>query len=223
MGLMAGPTRVLLVEDDPGVASHTVRGLRAAGFEIELVCTVSEARARLERFEPHCVVLDLGLPDGDGLQLIRRFRDHGCRSIVVTARTHLDARLESFACGADDYIPKPFFVAELVARIQQRVSNGHPKTWSWGELEVDPEGRTVRCGERTVPLTRTERMLFFHLVERRGRAVTREDLAAAVLGDEGDGRTLDSHVARLRRKLGAHAACLQTVWGIGYCFDPERS
>jgi len=220
------PPRILVVEDDPGVAAQTVRGLRDAGLDVELAVDAKAARTQARRWRPDVVVLDLGLPDDDGLELIAWLRTGiGARVLVVTARTELRTRLDAFGHGADDYLAKPFFVEELIARIRSRLAlpaTVARRRIAWADVEVDLDARRVVVAGADVTLTRAELGLLLYLVERAGRAVTRDDLAAAVLDDDADRRTLDSHVARVRRKLGGAGAAIRTVWGIGYRFTPEE-
>lgn len=222
-------TRVLVVEDDPGVAAGLVRGLTAAGFEVELA---TNGRAGLEcalRGAFDVVVLDLMLPERSGLEILRDLS--GRRRvpvIVLTARTDLPDRLRSFELGAVDYVPKPFFMEELVARARAHlgVRAGAPRrVIGWAGVTVDLDARAARRGEEVLPLTRAELDLLAYLIERPSRAISREQLAERALSalEPRDARTIDSHVARIRKKLGAGAAAaIVTVWGIGYRFEPPE-
>lgn len=217
-------TRILLVEDDPNVAAGVVRELRRAGFEIELAVDGASG-VELATTKPFAlVVLDLMLPARDGFDVLRLIRARtAVPVIVVTARTELQDRLKAFELGAVDYVPKPFFVDELLARIHARI--GAPAqphaVIETAFARLDLEAPRIEVEGAVVHLTPTELALVRYLAERRGRAVSRGDLAEALRDLDGaDPRNIDAHMSRLRRKLGPAAALIATVWGHGYRFDP---
>ncbi|MAQ15036.1 MAG: DNA-binding response regulator [Sandaracinus sp.] len=221
---MPSPAMVLVVEDDPPTAASMVRALKRAGHRVELAVDGQLALEALQREAFDLVILDLRLPRTDGLEVLevlrgadrqRTSREVGV--LVVSASTELESRLRSFALGADDFVPKPFWTEELVARVERRLARDRElaeETWVLGSLELDAEALRVRVDGATLDLTVTERALLGELARARGAAVPRETLAARVL--DGQSRTVDSHVARLRRKLGAAGPLVRTVWGIGY-------
>ena len=221
--------RVLVVEDDPTTAAWIVRGLRSAGFDVELAVDGVEASRRLTAEDWAAAVLDLMLPGASGFEVLERARHRTAFPIVVlTARGELPDRLRAFELGAADFLAKPFWIEELVARLRSRLRIGEelPKrVVRWGEVAIDLDARTALVEGRSATLTPTEFSLLAFLCERRGRAISRRVLAEQALAslDEPDARTVDSHVARLRRKLGAGASAIATVWGIGYRFEPEAS
>ncbi len=219
---------ILVVEDDPPIAAGIVRGLTAAGFAVELA---SDGRrgAELALSRPFdLIILDLMLPELGGFDVLELWRGRLSTPVVVlTARTDLDARLRAFAGGAVDYLPKPFWIEELVARVRARLriaDAASTRTVRWDDAVLDLDARTVVVAGAALTLTVHEFNVLAYLVERPGRAITRRQLAEAALpagGDRSD-RTVDSHVARIRRKLGAAGSRVVTVWGIGYRFDaPE--
>jgi DNA-binding response OmpR family regulator len=220
------PIRVLVVEDDASVAAGVVRGLRAAGMIVELASD-GESGARQALAGGHdVVVLDLMLPLENGFAVLERI--HGrCAApvIVLTARTELSDRLKSFALGASDFVGKPFFVEELVARIRSRVGAKPPapkRVVAWANVVVDLDARVVTVAGVPASLTKHEHDVLACLLERAGRAVSRGQLGelTGVPFEERDARTIDSHVARVRKKLGAEgAAAIVTVWGVGYRFE----
>lgn len=226
----ASSSRVLVVEDDPKVAAGLVRGLREGGFEAELACD-GAAGARLALaggFD--AVLLDLMLPLRSGLEVLALL--HGRRpvpTIVLTARSDLEDRLRAFELGAVDFVPKPFWVEEVIARLRARLRGPELKMTParivrFGRAVVDLDARTLSVAGAPVVLTRCEFDLLASLLERPGRALARRQLATLALApfDERSARTVDSHITRIRRKLGAEAgACIATVWGIGYRFDRE--
>lgn len=225
---MDSPTspRVLVVEDDAATAAGVVRGLRAAGFDVELSTSGADAAHRIGVEAHDVVVLDLMLPEKDGFEVLERMRHRTSAPVIVlTARTDLADRLRAFELGAADFVAKPFWIEELVARIRSRLrlAPERPKRIvRWAGVSLDLDARTVLVDGRPAPLTPTEFAVLAFLAERPGRAVSRGVLSERALAslDEPDARTVDSHVARLRKKLGEGASAIVTVWGIGYRFDP---
>jgi DNA-binding response OmpR family regulator len=217
---------VLVVEDDPATAAGLVNGLRKAGFEVELASDgTAGARAALAT-PPDVIVLDLLLPGQSGFEVLEQLRSRASVPVIVlTALSDLSDRLRCFELGAADYVPKPFWVEEVVARIRSRLAlrTARPsRLIRWADAEVDLDARTARVAGARVPLTKHEFHVLAYLLERRGRAVSRAHLLDHALDpfEERSDRTLDSHIARIRKKLGAEAACaIVTVWGVGYRFD----
>ncbi|MFO0744461.1 MAG: response regulator transcription factor [Myxococcota bacterium] len=226
---MTAPKRILVVEDDPSIASSVVRSLRAAGYEVELCGDGAAAIDKATTSPFAAVVLDLMLPSASGFEVLAACRARVASPIVVlSAKTELSARLQSFELGAVDYISKPFFMEELLARLRLRLGEtalAPPRREvAWADAVLDLDARTVRVGQQVVALTPSELSVLAHLAERPGRAVSRASIADAALSASGDvsDRTVDSHVARLRNKLGESAAkAIATVWGIGYRFQPR--
>jgi DNA-binding response OmpR family regulator len=218
--------RVLVIEDDPTTAAGIVRGLKGAGFDVTLATAGDDGAQRIVAERPEVVVLDLMLPGRNGFEVLERVRHRTCAPIIVlTARTDLVDRLRAFELGAADFVAKPFFTEELIARIRSRLhapETAPKRVVQWSNVVVDLDARTAAVEGRPASLTPTELSVLAFLVERRGRAVSRSVLAEQALAsfDEQDVRTVDSHVARLRKKLGAGAAAIVTVWGIGYRFEP---
>lgn len=226
----AGPVDILLIEDDGPIATGIVRGLNTAGFTVEWVSS-GERGAALALARPfRLIVLDLMLPEVDGFELLERWRGRRLPPVIVlSALTELDARLRVFGTGAVDYLPKPFWIDELVARIRTRLALPQispPRRIAWDGTELDLDARTLTVDGAPVSLTGSELDILKFLVERPGRAISRGQLAEVALPSDGDrfDRTIDSHVARIRRKLGPGAAArIVTVWGIGYRFDAPES
>lgn len=220
------PARVLVVEDDPSMAAGVVRGLKGAGLDVELSTDGVDASRKLVAGRYDIVVLDLMLPGQSGFEVLEDIRHRApVPVIVLTARTDLPDRLRAFDLGAADFMAKPFWIEELVARIKSRLrlADAMPKrVVRWQGVSLDLDARTATVDGKVAPLTPTELAVLAFLVERRGRAVSRNVLAEQALAsfEEPDARTVDSHVARLRRKLGPGAAAIATVWGIGYRFEP---
>jgi two-component system OmpR family response regulator len=213
--------RILVVEDDLNAVQGLISGLRRHGFHVSVSMDGEEAahRAVHEPFE--LVVLDLMLPGKSGYQVLEAMSGRVSTPVIVlSARTELAARLQSFSLGAVDYVSKPFFIEELVARIRARLSLREVRrnrVLSVGGVEVDLDARRVTRGEQDLGLTAHEFNVLAWLAERPGRAISRQELAEHALGTEGvTDRTVDSHVSRVRQKLGDEGKWITTVWGIGY-------
>lgn len=224
-----GPPSLLIVEDDLSVVQGLVRGLNKAGFTTSLAMDGNEGLARILREPFDLVLLDLMLPERGGLDILEAVSSRSSVPIIVlTARTDLPARLQSFQHGAIDFVPKPFFMEELVARIRARLALTAPapaRRVRLADVVLDLDARRVLRDGTDLGLTAHEFNLLAFLRERAGRTVTRAQLADHALPEDGErtDRTVDSHVSRIRKKLGKPAgACIRTVWGIGYTCDPDR-
>jgi DNA-binding response OmpR family regulator len=217
--------RILVVEDDSAIAGGIVRGLRHEGFEVELLTAAADVVRRVTSEGFDVLVLDLMLPDESGFSVLEQLRHRSSVPVIVlTACTDLDDRLKSFQLGAADYLSKPFWMDELIARIRARmlVSRAQPnRVVRFGDVAVDLDARSVSVGGRDADVTRTEFDVLAYLLERPGRAVSRDQLTTDVLPGVDDARTVDAHVAKIRKKLGPASSHLATVWGIGYRFEPE--
>ena len=211
------PVRVLVVEDDEGIAWPLRRGLARSGYQVE---TVGSGREALEAGPADVVLLDLGLPDLDGLEVCRRLRANSDAAvIVVTARGEEGDRVAALDDGADDYLVKPFGLAELEARIRavlRRVNPGRTH-YTVGRLTVDPRTRRVTVRGEEVPLTPKEFDILECLVADPGRVISRQELLTRVWDENwyGPTRVLDVHIAALRRKL-AMDGLIETVYGHGF-------
>ncbi len=211
--------RVLIVEDEDSIAEPLAEGLRREGFDVVRAATGADA---LEAGEVDVVLLDLRLPDMDGLDVCRRIRERSAVPIiVVTARGEEADRVVGLELGADDYVVKPFGIRELIARIRAvtRRSQGvlDDSLLRAGELEVDLRARRVRVGGRELELTPKEFDLLGALARDPGAAISRRRLLEEVWETSwyGSTKTIDVHVAALRRKLG-DPAWIQTVRGVGF-------
>lgn len=206
-----------MVEDDPAVAVPLLAGLQRNGIETEHAIYASEVIAAAQGVD--VVLLDLGLPDGDGLEVLRELRrTSDVPVIIATARGDETDRIVGLELGADDYVVKPFSVRELAARVRavarrRRVESNLDS----GRLVVDRNRHVVTVDGAAVELTAKEFDLLAVLAEEPGRAVTRQELFARVWDPVwiGTGKTLDVHVASLRKKLG-DAGLIETVRGVGY-------
>ena len=211
--------RVLIVEDERSIAEPLAEGLRREGFEVEWTAT---GAAALEADEPDVVLLDLRLPDMDGLDVCRSIRARSdVPIIIVTARGEEPDRVVGLELGADDYVVKPFGLRELIARIRAVTRRGRTAPADGpvqvGELEVDPRARRVRLSGRELDLTPKEFDVLAMLARDPGAVVSRRRLLDEVWETSwyGSTRTIDVHVAALRRKLG-DAGWIETVRGVGF-------
>jgi DNA-binding response OmpR family regulator len=218
--------RVLVVDDEKALAQIVASYLQRAGHDVSTVHSGPEALEAVRAQDPDVVVLDLGLPGMDGIEVCRRLRAFSqCYVVMLTARGQEQDKLEGLGVGADDYLTKPFSVRELVARVavvlrRPRTTLGHPEAVrSFGDLLVDLAAHEVRVGGRPVGLTRTEFDLLAVLSARPGEALSRRALIDLVWDPAwvGDERIVDVHLGNMRRKLGADPnRYVETVRGVGY-------
>ncbi|EPF1337662.1 response regulator [Pseudomonas aeruginosa] len=218
---------VLLTEDDDLTASGIVAGLNAQGLTVDRVASAADTQALLQVARFDVLVLDLGLPDEDGLRLLQRLRQQGVDLpvLVLTARDAVTDRVAGLQAGADDYLLKPFDLRELGARLhtlQRRSAGRCVNVIEHGRLSYDPSTRETWLDGRPVELSRREQALLQALLNNRGRILSGEQLKDSVygFGDEVESNALNVHIHHLRRKLGN--AIVQTVRGLGYRLGPAR-
>lgn len=213
--------RVLLVEDDRRIASDVARALNSAGYVVEIVRDGEEAWFRGDTEDYGAVILDLGLPGMDGLAVLKRWRANGRHMpvLILTARGSWAERVDGIDAGADDYLPKPFRIEELLARLRSivRRSAGHASSVvSAGEISLDE--RQMKVSVRGVPITLSplEYRLVVYLLHHRGRVVSQHELDENVYGqgEEHDSNALEVLVGRVRKKLGPDL--IETRRGFGY-------
>jgi len=217
--------RVLVIEDEPRIAEVLSAGLQQAGFVVDVVRLCADAREAFALTAYDAGVLDLGLPDGDGLELLQQVRAarNGVPILVLTARDAVADRVTGLDFGADDYLVKPFAMAELVARIKallRRPGGALGTVLHAGNIELDTIGRDVRVGSAALQLPRRECAILEHLMRRQGRVVPKSVLEEKLYGfdDELDSNAIPVHVHRLRRKLQEACATaeIHTLRGVGY-------
>ncbi|HUG55997.1 MAG TPA: response regulator transcription factor [Candidatus Limnocylindrales bacterium] len=219
--------RVLVVEDDPGVRGALERALRGAGHRAEVATKGDRALEMANATQYDALLLDLGLPGLDGLEVCRRLRAGGNRVpvLMLTARAAVAERVEGLDAGADDYLVKPFALDELLARLRafERRSDGAiPRrgALAFGDVTLDRDAMRCRRGDRPVQLTRTEHLLLELFLAHPGKVLGRDAIMDAVWGyDFGpDSNSLDVYVGYLRRKLeaGGEPRLIHTVRGVGY-------
>jgi len=226
---MARVTRVLVVEDDPDIAQLVAHYLEKSGFSVDRLANGRDALTAIAARPPDVLVLDLMLPQVDGLEICRVVRGNPATAalpvIMLTARAEESDRIVGLEIGADDYLAKPFSPNELVARVRalvRRAQRSAPaaagRPVSYGSIAIDPERHTITDEGSPVTLTAKEFMLLEYLLQHRGRVLSRDVLLTDVWGYRytGGTRTVDVHVHRLREKLPLLAAALTTVKQFGY-------
>jgi len=216
-------SRVLVAEDDPDISEPLVRALRREGYDVTLVTTGPAALTGALAGQADLLLLDLGLPGMDGLEVCRSLRGRGSSLpvLVLTARTDEADLVVGLDAGADDYVGKPFRVAELLARVRaqlRRSSGSDGELLTVGSITLDVPSRRVEVDGVEVPLTPKEYEVLLMLLRRVGSVVGRDELMREVWRTEwlGATKTLDMHVSTLRRKLGDAGSLITTVRGVGF-------
>jgi phosphate regulon transcriptional regulator PhoB len=227
------PADVLVVEDEPDIRNLVVHHLTRDGFRCRTATSGAEALASVRTAVPDLLVLDLMLPELNGLEVCRRLRADpataGVPIIMLTAKTDEVDRIVGLEMGADDYVAKPFSPKELVARVRAVLRRARPgetsRPLAAGTVSLDTARHQVTVGGRAVALTPKEFDLLHALLEAAGRVLSREHLLNRVWGyaraDEIESRTVDVHIRRLRAKLGAEERRIVTIKGVGYRFETE--
>jgi DNA-binding response OmpR family regulator len=215
---------ILLVEDDHSIAHALELALHKQGYSVNTVGSGKAAVLAIETDPPDMAILDLGLPDMDGLEVLRRVRglNLDLPILLLTARAGLDDRVTGLDSGADDYLAKPFEMSELFARLrvmERRLTTARTSEITIGDVTLDTKHNTVVAGGAEIELSRREFMLLKSLMESAGRVQTRNALESRLYswGEEVASNTLEVHVHHLRRKLGADF--IKTVRGVGYKVD----
>lgn len=217
--------RVLLLEDHASLAEAIATHLKAKGLTVDIASTIREAQSALRAAPFDALLLDLSLPDGDGLDLLNRIRQQGSAVpvIIMTARDQITERIQGLEAGADDYVVKPFDLNELLARLQavmRRYAQTPAPVARVGKFEIDRVGQRVLKGGVDVQLSAKEWALFEKLASMPNAIVSKEQLLESMYGfsEEIFTNTLEVYVNRLRKKLGREA--IETVHGQGYRFAP---
>ncbi len=224
--------RLLVIEDSADLAALIRAELEGAGFEVRVCADGPSGLAAFLQSAPECILLDWMLPGMDGLEVLRRIRQNSAVPVLMlTARGDEVDRVIGLEVGADDYLPKPFGMRELVARVRallrraERVQEfleadrqGEQGILRWHEVEMDPQGYSALLSGESLDLTRTEFDLLRLFVSNPGRTFSRSYLCETVWGQpylDGD-RSVDNAMLRLRKKLGQLGEAIETVWGVGY-------
>jgi DNA-binding response OmpR family regulator len=222
--------RILLVEDHERFARLVSNGLGAAGIAVDAVSRIDAAWSALQQIAYGALVLDRGLPDGDGLTFLKRLRDSklSIPCLILTARDAIHDRVEGLDAGADDYLPKPFAMDELVARVRallRRPAESLPIEPRHGDLRLRPAQGMLHCGEECVPLAASEMQIMLLLAQKGGDTVRRSALEAAAWGlsEAVTPNALDVALHRIRRKLVAVGSLqkIVNVRGLGYALRDD--
>lgn len=223
--------RVLLVEDNLRLSTLIRRGLEKEDFTVDGVGTLADADAALGTAPYDVVILDLGLPDGDGLDLLRGMRSGGSHVpvLVLTARDGVDDRVKGLNAGADDYLLKPFAVEELTARLRallRRPDGALGLSLSAGNITFDTTAREVRVGKQLLKISKKEMGVLEQLMRRAGRVVPKDMLESKLYGfdDEVSANSLEASISRLRKRLSAvdAAVSIHTLRGVGYLLSDSE-
>ncbi len=222
--------KILIIEDEPDIRKTLEYNISREGYEVISASSLSEGREKLESASFSLLLLDLMLPDGSGLDLCRELKQDKSLSsmpvIILTAKDDEVDKVVGFELGADDYVTKPFSVRELILRVKAVLKRGERKSDNmevqrqFGELKIDVDSHEVFVNDEQVSLTALEFKLLRQLVDRRGRVQSRDQLLSDVWGYSSyvTTRTVDTHIKRLREKLGGMGKYVQTIRGVGYKF-----
>ncbi len=221
--------KILIIEDEKQLVKSMAQFLRQESYVCEVAYTASEANEKILLFDYDCILLDISLPDGNGLKILEKLRENHKTDgvIMITAKGSFDDRIAGLNLGADDYLPKPFYLPELSARIsaviRRKRFDGNNKI-SFHEIEVDLLGKTVSVNGKEIELTRKEYDLLIFLIANKNRVVSKNAIAEHLSGD--DAELMDkfdfiySHIKNLKKKL-TEAGCedyIKTIYGLGYKF-----
>jgi DNA-binding response OmpR family regulator len=224
--------QILIVEDELPLMESMVSYLEMEGFKCEQATSYHAGLCSIDKHDYICMLIDLNLPDGDGLDLVRLVRQNPSTSgiIIISARNALEERVKGLELGADDYLVKPFHLSELVARIQsvaRRTRTQGEEILKFGVIRVMPEERTCFVNDEQIELTRKEHELLLYLMANRNRVITKESIADFLWGEYGGGYGsydfVYTHLKNLRRKLvdAGSPDYIQNIYGVGYKFTLE--
>ena len=223
--------RILVVDDEPSIVDAVSTALRYEGYEVEEAASGRQALTAATTFDPHLVVLDWMLPDIEGIEVGRRLRDRGFKTAILflTAKDATDSKVEALRAGGDDYVTKPFSLAELVARVQailRRTSSDLPgDVLSFADLTLDEARHEVFRGDTQVPLTATEFNLLRYFLLNPRRVLSKAQILQNVWRYDfgGNSNVVETYVSYLRKKLdSAGPPLIKTVRQVGYMLDAER-
>ena len=223
--------KILIIEDEPDIRKNLEYNLSREGYSVLTAASIAEAEQLIYSNNLSLILLDLMLPDGSGLELCKKMKSdpdvQNLPIIILTAKDDEVDKVVGFELGADDYVTKPFSVRELILRIKAVLKRGENKKdiveidRKFGDLKIDIDSHEVYVDGELVNLTALEFKLLIQLVDRRGRVQSREQLLADVWGYSAEvtTRTVDTHIKRLREKLGSMGKYVQTIRGVGYKFS----
>lgn len=219
--------KILIVEDDASLREIINRALVAEGYVVEMASTFFEADSKLAGYSYDCILLDVMLPDGSGLKLLEHLRALGKREnvIIISARDSVEDKVTGLEFGADDYLPKPFHTAELLARVKSVLRRGRTAgelSINLGNVSLKPENRVVSIDGKELPLLKKEYDILFYFMQRPSHVIDKAVLAEAVWGDYADDsdnfQFVYAQIKNLRRRLADAAATIEivAVYGFGY-------
>jgi len=223
--------KILIIEDEPDIRKTLEYNISREGYKVVSASSLSEGKEQINSSDFSLILLDLMLPDGSGLDLCREIKSDKDKSptpiIILTAKDDEVDKVVGFELGADDYVTKPFSVRELILRIKAVLKRGAEKKETlevqrqFGELTMDIDSHEVFVNNEQIILTALEFRLLRQLVDRRGRVQSRDQLLSDVWGYSAEvtTRTVDTHIKRLREKLGTMGKYIQTIRGVGYKFS----
>ena len=223
---------ILVIEDEPDIRRNLEYNLGREGFKASSVGSLDEANEKLKSKKFDLILLDLMLPDGSGLDLCKKIKSNSETEatpiIILTAKDDEVDKVVGFELGADDYVTKPFSVRELILRVKAILKRSDTKTKEvveverqFGDLKIDVDSHEVHVDSQLIELTALEFRLLKQLVDKRGRVQSRDQLLSEVWGYNAEvtTRTVDTHIKRLREKLGSMGKYVQTIRGVGYKFS----
>ena len=223
---------ILVIEDEPDIRRNLEYNLGREGFKASSVGSLDEANEKLKSKKFDLILLDLMLPDGSGLDLCKKIKSNSKTEatpiIILTAKDDEVDKVVGFELGADDYVTKPFSVRELILRVKAILKRSDKKTKEvveverqFGDLKIDVDSHEVHVDSQLIELTALEFRLLKELVDKRGRVQSRDQLLSEVWGYNAEvtTRTVDTHIKRLREKLGSMGKYVQTIRGVGYKFS----
>ena len=223
---------ILVIEDEPDIRRNLEYNLGREGFKASSVGSLDEANEKLKSKKFDLILLDLMLPDGSGLDLCKKIKSNteteATPIIILTAKDDEVDKVVGFELGADDYVTKPFSVRELILRVKAILKRSDTKTKEvveverqFGDLKIDVDSHEVHVDSQLIELTALEFRLLKELVDKRGRVQSRDQLLSEVWGYNAEvtTRTVDTHIKRLREKLGSMGKYVQTIRGVGYKFS----
>jgi len=222
--------KLLIIEDEAELRNIILKYLQKEGYVCESACDFNEGFKKVNNYEYDCVLVDLNLPKGDGLNLVKMLREDESKAgiIIISAKNSIDDRIKGLEEGADDYLVKPFNLSELNARVKaviRRKTNHVSKEMVFGDMCINFDERVVRIGDLALSLTKKEYEILIYLARNKNRVVTKDSIAEHLWGDYMDEAVsfdfIYAHVKNLRKKL-AEQECghyLKTIYGIGYKFE----
>jgi DNA-binding response OmpR family regulator len=224
--------KILIVEDEKQLLDSMITFLKESGMNCDKAVNLAEAVQKVDTFDYDCIVLDIGLPDGSGLKVINEIQQKQNQTgiVIVSAKNSLDDRLTGLNFGADDYVTKPFYMPELVARIKsvvRRRSSQNKNEITFNELRVIPDEMLMYVSDKLVSLTKKEHELLLYLLSNQNKVLTKESIAEHLWGDHADiADSFDfiySHIKNLRKKITDNGGrdYLRSVYGVGYKFIAE--